>query len=560
MQAILQLPPYLERVLSGRRDLPMVVLPLLNELRSARGESLLSETKLFTPYLPDAIPPVAGESLRRLQTPEFGALLRKLRQIYQSALVAIMRGQDEQRNLSFVARVLERLSLLSAQTPQAPLWEVAAALGEGLELNSIHLGSATRSLLARLERELHGLAELEGIGLNRPVTIELLKNILFYVAKAEGAGAKLQAVQTRYQLAEAWPSEDWLTAERSQLSGPDEQAMRSVVTALCEELMRLKDMLDLHVRVPSEVLPVPELLGTLKSLADTLAVLGFGQCRHWLLEQLTVVEQCVATDSELDQSQLTQLADTLIQVELELTTSVGGAPLEGGLAPSSTDLAQIHQVVFKEACQGLEQAKDAIIEFISSQWNHQCLERVPFLLGQARGGLYMVSLSRPAHLLDVCGRYIQEQLYDKQAVPSWQQLDTLADAITSVEYYLERLQEDYTAPAEHVLDMAETSLQQLGYEAGTPTLKHATIEPQPPLLSDVTLDCVVDEPESHSATTLAVEPQLDVSIVENIAPEAIVESLATITDTPDAFDWLPQELIVLPVPAADEESLDEDTG
>lgn len=52
MQAILQLPAYLDRIQSARRDLPMVVLPLLNDLRAARGENLLSETSLFSPTCP----------------------------------------------------------------------------------------------------------------------------------------------------------------------------------------------------------------------------------------------------------------------------------------------------------------------------------------------------------------------------------------------------------------------------------------------------------------------------------------------------------------------------
>ena len=38
-QALGQMPLYLDRVHSARCDLPLVVLPLLNDLRSARGES-----------------------------------------------------------------------------------------------------------------------------------------------------------------------------------------------------------------------------------------------------------------------------------------------------------------------------------------------------------------------------------------------------------------------------------------------------------------------------------------------------------------------------------------
>jgi chemosensory pili system protein ChpA (sensor histidine kinase/response regulator) len=71
-QAMTQLPVYLERVHSARRDLPLVVLPLLNDLRSARGESLLSETSLFSPQLP-TVPPLDAQALAERDSPELPA-------------------------------------------------------------------------------------------------------------------------------------------------------------------------------------------------------------------------------------------------------------------------------------------------------------------------------------------------------------------------------------------------------------------------------------------------------------------------------------------------------
>ena len=51
MRAALQLPDYLERIKAGSPDVPLVLLPLLNDLRATRGESLLSEAVLFVPDL-----------------------------------------------------------------------------------------------------------------------------------------------------------------------------------------------------------------------------------------------------------------------------------------------------------------------------------------------------------------------------------------------------------------------------------------------------------------------------------------------------------------------------
>lgn len=94
MQAILQLPVYLDRIQTARRDLPMVVLPLLNDLRAARGEKLLSETSLFAPDLSQRQPQLDGEAIAQLRTDELGGLLRKLRQTQQMALVGLLRNQD----------------------------------------------------------------------------------------------------------------------------------------------------------------------------------------------------------------------------------------------------------------------------------------------------------------------------------------------------------------------------------------------------------------------------------------------------------------------------------
>ena len=47
MRAMVQLPTYLERVLAGGRDLALILLPLLNDLRAVRGSALLSEGTLL---------------------------------------------------------------------------------------------------------------------------------------------------------------------------------------------------------------------------------------------------------------------------------------------------------------------------------------------------------------------------------------------------------------------------------------------------------------------------------------------------------------------------------
>src|SRR5690606_9745302 len=190
---------------------------------------------------------------------------------------------------------------------------------------------------------------------------------------------------------------------------------------------------------------------------------------------------------------------------------------------------------------GLEQAKDAIIEFIASQWNHEHLARVPELLTQVRGGLAMIPLQRAADLLNACNRYIQEQLLARKAVPNWQSLDTLADAITSVEYYLERLAEDRGAQGDLILDVAEESLEALGYplkEKPSILDRVETAPPTPAPLADP-----LQEIELLGAEEISLEQ-----------PLAAAEDVGLAGLELDEADWLvdAQPLADAEVPATDE--------
>jgi chemosensory pili system protein ChpA (sensor histidine kinase/response regulator) len=505
MQAILQMPVYLDRIQSARRDLPMVVLPLLNDLRAARGEKLLSETSLFSPDMSARAPALSSEFLAQRQTSDLPGLLRKLRQMLQVALVGVIRNQDLPTNLGYMARVFARLEMLCKDAPLGALWQIASGVVEGMATGAVANGTTVRNLLRQVDKELKRLVAQGADGINQAAPDELTKNLLFYVAKAPIQSPRIQALKAEYSLDDALPDSTVVDEERAQLAGPDRGAMRSVVAALCEELVRVKDSLDLFVRSDRMgIVELGALQPPLKQIADTLAVLGFGQPRRIILDQIGVVEALAQGQQQADDAALMDVAGALLYVEATLAGMVGGTSDERGEESHlpTTDVAQIHQLVIREARTGLEQAKDAIIEFIASQWNHQHLARVPELLTQSRGGLAMVPLARAAALLDACNRYIQEQLLGPQAIPDWQSLDTLADAITSVEYYLERLSEDCGSQGDLILDVAEESLQTLGYplREQPATAERDDVSPE----MDIELSDPLDEIE-----VLLPEPALD---------------------------------------------------
>ncbi|KTT50252.1 chemotaxis protein [Pseudomonas oryzihabitans] len=548
MQAILQVPPYLERVLEARRDLPLAILPLLNDLRSARGEKLLSETSLFSPDLSATPLSLSEAELADRASPDWLPRLRKLRQALQGAQVGLFRDHDVPLHLDYLSRVFERLDQLCAGSPFGALWPVAAGLTELLKAGELDNSSSIRGLLRQLDRELKRLITDGVVTLNQPAPADLLKNMLFYLAKAPVQSPRIAALKAHYRLDEALPDAELVGFERSRIVGPDREAMRSVVTALCEELVQIKDSLDLFVRSDrGESATLRGLLAPLKQIADTLAVLGFGQPRKVVLEQYEAVGELAEGIRDPNDAALMDIAGALLYVEATLAGMVSGN--EAGDAEESrlptTDIDQLHRVVIREARNGLEQSKDAIIEFIASQWNHVHLEPVPLLLTQVRGGLAMIPLERAAAQVQAANDYIGEQLLGKQAVPDWQSLDTLADAITSVEYYLERLAEDPSTPHDMILDIADESLIALGYPPRT-AADESPLEPAPPASS--TLDAPlpdISETGGEESWELTESPAADGEErqEEGLEPLPLSEA-ASAEDEPLILD-LPSETTVL---------------
>jgi len=513
MRAILQFPIYLEKVKTSRRDNPVIVLPLLNDLRAVRGESLLTETKLFSPYLGPARE-VSGERLPLLANDsQFKETVRKLRQMYQYAAAGFIRGVNPDENLAYLKKVFERLHKLTRGTPRQSLWHIGLALVEALEMDAIESSVSIKNLLRQLDRELKQLLAHGTKVLAAPADDQLLKNLLYYVARSGkhspgfASGSHLQVIYDRYELERALPEgresgEDG-DAAQDLLSAPDAEAMSSVVTALKGELDAVKEALDVTLSDMDRKQALEEALPVIKRVADTMAVLGIGDLRKQVLEQGAAIELVVNSDSDLGDDQLMALAGKVLDIEYGLDSLVANAGREANPAREQADLnlSRAQESVLRESRSGLEQAKDAIVEYIASQWDRSHLQPVPVTLREIRGGLDMIPLPRPARIIGACARFVEEQLLEGEVTPEWNRLDTLADAITSVEYYLERFNSEHAEENDLLLGVAEESVAQLGY-AVTPS---QSLQQAAKAAAEKEAPEVEDPPEDDSDIELAAE-------------------------------------------------------
>jgi len=247
-------------------------------------------------------------------------------------------------------------------------------------------------------------------------------------------------------------------------AGSDRDALRSVVAALCEDLMRVKERLDLFVRSDRQRIDdLQPLLSPLRQIADTLAVLGFSQPRRVIIDQVLVLQSLAQGQRAPDDAVLMDIAGALLYVEATLAGMVG--PLEQHPNQSSlpgTDLAEIRQLVLEEAHSVLQQVKDQLGDCLDAGWQPQRLLVLPNLLQQIRGALAMLMLPRAAALIGQCADYAQRHLLGA-APPDATALAHLADALSAGECYLQWLLADPQANPRQFLDAAQASLAALGY-------------------------------------------------------------------------------------------------
>ena len=511
MRAILQLPSYLEGLEHGQRDMPMVLLPLLNDLRAARGEKLLSESAFFAPDL-DVAPPAPPSGK---QYPEIQAYARKLRPIFQMALLGWYREQDTAGSLKKLAAVLRELQNAAQSETVRRLWWVAGGVVEALLDGGLETGTSLKLLLGNVDREIKRLIDEGESALDQAPSLELLKNCLYYVGSARSEGPRVSGLKQAFDLDRLMPYGGDLEEAMDNLKGSSSDLLESVAVVLKEDLLAIKDRLDLFARDSTrEVAELAPLGESLRRIADTLAMLGLGDLRRVIQQQSEQIDAIVADTGEMpDDARLMEMASALLYVESSLQNLVTGpgshdesaAPdLRGGEVTSPVlmpagEQAQIVKLVIDESRQLLTDVKEGLNTFAAESASFEAIEEVPAKLAQIRGALVVLGMERASALMEVAIKYVRDDVLANRQMPTPGALDALADIITSIEYFLEAVEEGRPQP-DTILTVAELSVEELGYPLiPTAVAEEATAEAGP--LSDFDAQFAMDEAE-----ILAPEP------------------------------------------------------
>ncbi len=374
MDAIVVVPSYLDRLQAGHHDLPILLLPVINELRAAYNANIVSEATLFAPSLEVPLPEleIGADEHRPSFDEPFPEFALRMRRQWENALLRWLQQQQDIELLSPLLSVCETLYHRLERLDLRRLWWIASkvigGLLDGVTDNDMHL----RRLFARLHLVIKTLSESGEAATGIESVNALSQALLFHIAQAKSGSKGVDELRDRFQLQELVPDRDVLIRARGAVTGRNRELYVSLGAAVRDELSLVKDALDLELRT-----------GAIKSnsraqsheallrLQDTLRMMGLGDSAQSIDKLMPAFDASENPEQDPEhrsrESLLMGLAAELMRVESVLEEQIAtlGEPLLEDQESSYIDLPgheirRIRTHLLSETVISLHQVQDGV--------------------------------------------------------------------------------------------------------------------------------------------------------------------------------------------------------
>lgn len=468
---------YLEYVQQVERKVPVLLIPQINELRKLRAEATYPESHFFHVNLSKhpQLPAIDG---LELSEGEFTSAVRRIRHMYQIGLLGLIKESQIPNSVAMMRRGLKRVRRISGNEKNlALLWWLADVTLEMFATQEMQVIETRKMLFGRIDRIIKQVEQ------NGPAAFEaeppkgLIKELVYLIALSTEDSDQVKYIRSTYGLDRFAYTDRDLAGERDLLNGPSAHTVSSLAQVLKAELTNTKKVLEGASQASIQQIDDLEgFIGTLQKVAEILSIVGLVSASNTLKGEIERIHGWRGQD-EIDSSEMGEVANTLLYLESTVasieSTKLSDEKLEKANKVAqqeviaSGELSDAKRIVLAESEAGLSLTKRALSSFSDSDFDTGHIRNIGKTLTTVRGGMLMLGSERAASILERCAAFVEEVLMDQDPQPGLtEMLETFADSIISVEYYLNSatasLQMD-----ESVLKLAEESLEALGYAVET---------------------------------------------------------------------------------------------
>ncbi len=475
-QSLIILGHYLNYIHLRQKQMPVLLVPTLNQIRRLLSLLLVSEFDFAALDIADInnnastlFASLPADQVSMVEIPE---RCRRLRSMYQVGLLGIVRDENILTNLKILNRAMERIARICGDVPITRLWWVACSSIQAFIAGDVELNVARKIVLRKVDSQLKRLVH-EGVAfLNQQPPEDLFQECLYILALSQNVPGLIEDIKTAYALLDYPFTDVELRQEYLQMNGPNDSVIATVAISLLEEILQIRETVEIGANgMAAESTHFSDAELILSRVVSTLWMLDLPDAAIALKQQLQVLQSWSQSGAKPSEAELQGMADALMQAEnaiANLRKRYVYDNLPHVSSPSANvsidQLDEARLLVVGESRIGLSMTIKAINAYIESQYHHEHIGNVPDTLHLVAGALQMLELDRAAGVLIGCKKFMDKCI---SAAPGQQpdakDFDSMADALCSVDYYLEGMEEGKPI-GEGVLTVAEEGIAELDLE------------------------------------------------------------------------------------------------
>jgi chemosensory pili system protein ChpA (sensor histidine kinase/response regulator) len=457
---------YLDSLIAGLPDRPMMLASLYVELNRARGARDAAESDLFHPDLSASLPPPEDTVVQPSQE-MLAQSLKQKRATFQAGLLKLLKEKDFGTGLRIMLDAVLGLEALQLHAPSRMFWFTASGFFDAVAHNPREFGPIAVPLFGKVDQQIKALQD--GV---QKVPERLFRDLLLVVGKSGAQTARVRQLRELYRL-------DDLLAQAGTSRGENaDEGLKSIVRNLRELTQAQKEnwlrfatgnraaidafatQEDLLVAAAANQ-PNADLAAVFKALSNvgaTLRASGVPPSEAVALEIATVL---LFLENSLENyfTLSTDFASQAKTVASRVASTMAGVslppldPAAAGLMDDITKRAQERLLLFQvgqEVQVNLQSIEQVLDTYFRDPLKTSQLPGLAALFAQVGGALTILELDEAAALNQLLSQRVS-QFASGARKGEGEDADAVAEGISALGLYVSALQQGQSNPREVLL-------------------------------------------------------------------------------------------------------------
>lgn len=459
--AIMGLNCYLEYVIDTEQRFSALLAPFNNEILTAlRRPLVLEHTEAGFKAVEKRL---SAEGNAAHTNASINDLFKRVRALYQVGLLGLLNEENTKAKLTLMYRSMKRLAAHLSHTEHRTQWQLAEDVLHAVLNGDLSVSFTRKRLLARLDASLREAGKLTNAA-DFAGDPSLITELAYLLTLVDNANPHKGLTQLTLTVSET--TDQKLQAERSIMQGPSSATVKALVSVIMQDMIEIKNTLEALAEGFEPEHNFQDMVSQLLKIKSVLALVGATEASQLVN---VIIDRISQFGEQVTKDQLDQMADLLLQLDSLLNNltkldliAVSKQQAESVLNPeqllSANQLKAAEKQFIAESLTSLQQAREAFNAYLESNYSANYLNDILLFIGSLKGAIDMLGHSRAAAMLVRIMELIRGfEQRSPDASDADDALQSIADTLIALEYYLSELHQGAKAPVA-VLQIAENSL------------------------------------------------------------------------------------------------------